>query len=214
MPALSDEGRDETCEPVAKARRPGVQWDHEPMSEERAPRRIHIVGGPGSGKTTLARQVATAGALPVYDLDAVGYEGGAGPKRALDLRLADVRRIAAEPAWVTEGIFLWWTDELLRRADLIVWLDLPWRVAARRIIARHVRASLAGSNRHRGMLKLLSFLCSTRRYYAAPAGAPVAPDDDGAITRAATAQALAASANKLVHCRRPADVAACRRALL
>ena len=43
------------------------------MGEETAPipRRIHVVGGPGSGKTTLARRLATTHALPVHDLDAV-----------------------------------------------------------------------------------------------------------------------------------------------
>lgn len=173
-----------------------------------AGRRVHIVGGPGSGKTTLARRLAAAGTRPVYDLDAVAYEAGAGPKRPLALRLADARRIAADPAWITEGIYLWWTDDLLREADAIVWLDLPWRVAARRIVARHARSSLAGTNRHRGFRKLAAFLRSTRRYHLAPPVAPSAPDDDGAITRAATAQALAPYAAKLVHCRRPAEVAA------
>ena len=177
------------------------------MGEESAPgRRIHIVGGPGSGKTTLARRLAIRDALPVHDLDAVAYERGAGPKRPLDLRLADARRIAAGPAWVTEGIYLWWTDELLRAADAIVWLDLPWRIAARRIVVRHARASLAGTNRHRGIRKLVTFLRSTRSYHHGPAVAPAAPDDDGAITRSATARILSPYADKLVHCRTPAEV--------
>ena len=35
--------------------------------------------------------------------------------------------------------------ELLEAADIIVFLDLPWRVAYWRIITRHLRASLAGT---------------------------------------------------------------------
>ena len=176
-------------------------------------RRIHIVGGPGSGKTTLARRLARRLGAVAHDLDGVGYEGGAGLKRPLDRRLADVRRIADAPAWVTEGVFLWWTDVLLNRADVIVWLDLPWRVAARRILARHVRSSLAGTNRHRGLGNLLRFLRAARRYYRGPAVAPEAPDDDGAATRAATARVLAAHGEKVVRCRRPADVDAVLRTL-
>jgi adenylate kinase family enzyme len=165
-------------------------------------RRVHVVGGPGSGKTTLARRVAGLLDAPHHDLDAVGYEGGAGAKRSLEARLVDGRRIAAEPAWVTEGIFLWWTDELLGAADLIVWLDVPWRVAAWRIVVRHVRADLAGTNQHRSYRKLARFVRGSRRYYlAAEPVEPAAPEDDAAITRAATAAALAPCAAKVVRCR-------------
>jgi molybdopterin-guanine dinucleotide biosynthesis protein len=171
-------------------------------------RRVHVVGGAGSGKTTLARRLVDRLGAPHHDLDAVGYEGGAGPKRSLEARLADVRRIAAEPSWVTEGIYLRWTEELLRAADLIVWLDVPWRVAAWRIVLRHVRADLTGTNRHRGYRKLARFVCGTRRYYLAAAPPePTAPDDDFALSRAATAVALAPYAAKVVRCQSARDVA-------
>ncbi|MGI8857755.1 MAG: hypothetical protein ACR2JW_18625 [Thermomicrobiales bacterium] len=168
-------------------------------------RRIHIIGGSGSGKTTLARRLAAHRSVPIYDLDQVAYEGGAGAKRPLSARLVDVRRIAAEPDWVTEGIYLWWTDELLRAADRVVWLDLPWRIGAQRVVMRHLRASLAGTNRHRGMRRLLRFLRDTRRYYR-PKPLPLAPDDDAATSRTATVAALAEHRQKVIHCRRPADV--------
>lgn len=91
--------------------------------------RIHIIGGPGSGKTTLARQIAGTTGAPLYELDNIGYENGAGTRRPLHAKLADLHDIAGQPAWISEGIFLWWTDELLHRADMIVWLDPPVRVA-------------------------------------------------------------------------------------
>jgi hypothetical protein len=169
--------------------------------------RIYVIGGPGSGKTTLARRLAAQGSLALYELDAIGYDGGAGPKRPLSSKLAEVSRIAAQPAWIAEGVFLWWTDELLQRADVIVWLDFPWRLAAWRIVLRHVRASLGGTNPHRGLRRLVAFLRSARCYYRDPAVPPTAPDDDGAVTRTATEQSLAAFKSKVVHCRRPADTA-------
>lgn len=94
----------------------------------------------------------------------------------------------------------------MEQADVIVWLDVPWRLAAWRILRRHALASLARTNRHRGIGRLLSFLRSARRYYVGPARSRTAPDDDGAVTAAATAQALAAFEAKVVRCRRPADV--------
>jgi adenylate kinase family enzyme len=125
-------------------------------------RRIHIVGGPGSGKTTLARRLAVERTIPVYDLDSIGYKNGAGAKHPLSDKVADVSAIAERDAWITEGIFLWWTDELLRKADVIVWLDISWRVAAWRIVRRHAMASLSGTNRHRGLRRLWRFLLAAR----------------------------------------------------
>jgi GTPase SAR1 family protein len=181
------------------------------MSSEQAKtaqaRRIHIIGGSGSGKTTLARRLAKRLEVPTHDLDEIAYEDGSGAKRPVAARLEDAHRIAIQPGWVTEGIYLWWTEELLQAADVIVWLDLPWRVAAGRILARHVRASLAGNNRHRGLRKLLGFLSGTRSYYA-PRGraAPCAPDDDGATSRVATVEWLEGHAAKVIRCRRAVDV--------
>ena len=39
--------------------------------------RIHIVGGPGSGKTTLSRQLGAHLSVPVYEIDAVAEQAAA-----------------------------------------------------------------------------------------------------------------------------------------
>lgn len=172
-------------------------------------KRIHIIGGPGSGKTTLARQVAACLQLPCYELDQVGYENGSGAERPLAVRLADIRQIAAQPGWVTEGVFLGWTSDLFESADRILWLDLPWRLAGWRIFIRHIRAELRGNNPHTGWVKLYHFMRWSRGYYlrTAAAQAPL-PSQDIAENRATTAHYLAAFGPKVVHCQHPAAVSA------
>jgi adenylate kinase family enzyme len=169
--------------------------------------RIHIVGGPGSGKTTLARRLDAEFGVAAYDLDTFAYEGGAGCKRDLDMRRTDVARLADTPRWVTDGIYLWWCDPLAQHADVIVWLDVAWRVALFRIVRRHVVRSLAGDNPHRGVRKLMRFVWHTRRYYVARKPETRRDDgDDGAITRIATRDWLTPHAAKVRRCRGQRDL--------
>ena len=168
---------------------------------------MHITGGPGSGKTTLARQAAARLRAPCYELDGVGYEGGAGAQRPLEARLADVRMITAQPAWVTEGIFLGWTGELFENADQIVWLDLPWRVVGWRIFMRHVLAEVRGNNPHSGWMKLYRFMQWCWTYYGGAAlPQDVTPGGDISENRATTERYLTAFKDKLVRCGSAAEV--------
>ena len=171
--------------------------------------RIHIIGGTGSGKTTLARKLGTGLNVPFYDLDEIGYEGGFGVKRSLDLRYADLERIAAQPAWITEGAFILWIDTLLQAADTIVWLDLPWRIRRWRIISRHIKADLARNNRHAGYLNLYRFYQMSKNYEKdATIFTLQPPDGDDYSNRTTVAHTLAQYSQKLVHCRTAADVRA------
>jgi adenylate kinase family enzyme len=164
------------------------------------PQSIHIVGGPGSGKTTLAHQFARRLNAPCVELDAVCYEDGAGSERALGLRLADVHQIAVQPTWVTEGIYLGWTAELFATADQIVWLDLPWRIVGWRIFMRHVKAELRGNNRHSGWLKLYRFMKWSRVYYSSQA------ETEEIESRVGTERYLQKFEDKLVHFHQPAEI--------
>ena len=172
-------------------------------------KRLHIIGSGGSGKTTLARKLAGHLNAPCYELDHIGYENGNAAKRSLNARYEDVRRISSQPTWVSEGGFVWWVDDLLQSADVIVWLDLHWATCYRRIVMRHIRADIAGNNLHPGFLKMLRFAKGVRPYYLDPVPAvPSAADDDARNNRAAVAQVLSPYSDKVIHCRRPADVAA------
>ena len=69
-------------------------------------------------------------------------------------------------AWVAEGAYLGWAEPLLRQAELVVWMDISWRVASYRIISRHIKATLARNNRFPGWRRLYRFWRWSGRYYS------------------------------------------------
>jgi hypothetical protein len=187
--------------------------EHGARPTDHALARIHIVGGPASGKTTLSRRLGERLGLRVFHLDEVAFEGGGGSPRPLAARLADVDAILEQPAWITEGTFLGWTEGLLREADLIVWLDLPWPLAAWRFTLRHLRGGWSGTahlhplRRAASLRKLLGFLAYIHRY-ARATSASSAELSEFYPSRAATIEQLAPLAGKVVRLHRPSQIEA------
>ena len=166
-------------------------------------RRVHVTGGPGSGKTTLTRRIAQILDAPLCDLDVLLIEVGDDIARLVaDGRAADISR---QEAWVSEGVYFGWTQPLLDRADLIVCLDTPWLVALCRIISRHVKAEVSRDNRFPGWRRFLRFLRWSYRYYHD--GNPDTLDALGVPgTRSRRTRELERYREKLVMCRTQSDV--------
>lgn len=103
------------------------------------PHRVLVCGTSGSGKTTIAGRVSAILDIPHYEIDALFH----GPRwRPRDSFLDDVAALADQPAWVTEWQYGDARPLLLKRADLLVWLDLPRGVVMRQVIARTLRRRL------------------------------------------------------------------------
>jgi len=97
-------------------------------------------------------------------------------------RLAMIQQIVRQPAWVTEGGHLGWTEPLFAAADVIVWLDPPLHVLLHRHWIRH---------RQRGLWWLVRYGWGWQlRWYVQKYKHDLAPDADATISRSATAVAL------------------------
>jgi adenylate kinase family enzyme len=101
--------------------------------------RVLVAGTSGAGKTTLAAAVAAALGCPHVEIDALFHGPGWSRRPSF---VADVERLAAGEAWVTEWQYDAVRDLLASRADLVVWLDLPRRLVLRQVVLRTVRRRL------------------------------------------------------------------------
>src|ERR671939_1955309 len=101
--------------------------------------KIAVVGTSGSGKTTVARELARRLGVPHVELDALYHGPGWDETPPEEFR----RRVAAATAadgWVVDGNYdSKLGDLVLARADTVVWLDLPLRIALTRVTRRTIR---------------------------------------------------------------------------
>lgn len=104
-------------------------------------RRVSLVGVPGSGKTTVGRQLAESMGVPFIELDSIFHQPGWGELPRDEFRQRVSEAVTAE-AWVVDGNYAAVRDLVWQRADTVVWLDLPRRLVIRRIIVRTIRRAL------------------------------------------------------------------------
>ena len=101
--------------------------------------KIAVVGTSGSGKTTVARHLAEHHEVPHVELDALHWGPEWTPCPADEFR-ARVQEALSGGGWVVDGSYHGKLgDSVLEQADLVVWLDLPFRTVARRTWSRTLR---------------------------------------------------------------------------
>ncbi|NDJ61471.1 MAG: AAA family ATPase [Chloroflexi bacterium] len=95
-----------------------------------------MTGTPGSGKTTLARQIADRLGLPHIELAAHYWCPNWQPCPPTTFA-AQLRTCLATDAWVIDGLYhkeLTWA-----RADTLIWLDYPLHIVLTRLLRRTIR---------------------------------------------------------------------------
>jgi len=103
-----------------------------------------VIGGSCTGKTTMSRQLAAMLGVPHIELDALHHDPG-WQEAPADVFQARVRAAltAASDGWVADGNYHGKLGPgVLEHADTVVWLDLPHRVALRRVLWRTTRRSV------------------------------------------------------------------------
>jgi adenylate kinase family enzyme len=107
--------------------------------------RVAIVGSSGAGKSTVAEALEAHLGLAVIELDDLMHGPNWTPTPTSEFRAKVAAAIAATEGtdgvggWVIPGNYRNVADLVQRRADTIVWLDLPRRIVTRRLVTRSIR---------------------------------------------------------------------------
>lgn len=103
--------------------------------------RISVVGTTGSGKTTLARQVAQHFQIPHIELDALHWEPNWTAASPQVFRERVTEALSGD-RWVVDGNYSAVRDIVWSQADTVVFLDYSFWLNMARLLQRTVQRSL------------------------------------------------------------------------
>jgi adenylate kinase family enzyme len=134
-------------------------------------RKIHIIGGPGSGKSFIGAKLSALYALPVFDLDDLFWDRHAehyGVKTPEEERDQALARILDGPAWIIEGVYYGWLSRSFKEAEKIIVLTpsvgrRDWRVCKRFL---HRKVGLIPSKKAESLLALWQLIKWNHHYDA------------------------------------------------
>jgi adenylate kinase family enzyme len=106
---------------------------------EPLPRRIVVVGPTGSGKTTLARGLASVIGGRHIELDALFWNPDWQQADAETFRARTQAAVDESAVWAACGNYSVLRDILWSRAEMAVWLDFPFRNVAWQLFWRSLR---------------------------------------------------------------------------
>ena len=112
--------------------------------------RISVVGTSGSGKTTVSTEISRRLNIKHIELDAIHWRQGwkGTPKKEFRALVDDATK---GKTWVVDGNYSGVRDIVWRKAEIVVWLDLPfkivfWRTFLRTVIRLVTRRKLWNNN--------------------------------------------------------------------
>jgi adenylate kinase family enzyme len=103
--------------------------------------RIHIIGGPGSGKTYVASLLAERFGIRHQDLDEFFWDNdspGYGVRAETNERDRKLAAALAGDGWIVEGVYYQWVGASFDQADIIIALVPSMWVRHFRIVRRFI----------------------------------------------------------------------------
>lgn len=101
--------------------------------------RIAIIGGSGTGKTTLANQLSEIYNIPVTHIDGIHHLAN-WQIRDNDERDKIILEIVEQEKWIIDGTYKSTLRARLEKADLIIWLDYSTTAQIKGILKRWIKS--------------------------------------------------------------------------
>ena len=142
-------------------------------------RKIHILGGPGSGKSSVAAKIAATFGIAAYDLDDLFWDPAAptyGVRADKEQRDQALAALVRQESWVIEGAYYKWLTPSFERAELIllltpsVWLR-DWRIVKRYVLQLGGKSASRKKETFASLLNLLHWNHTYEKNVLVPARA-------------------------------------------
>jgi len=121
-------------------------------------RKIFILGISGSGKTTLAKQISKKLKISSYDLDNIFFIRRFDKRRPEASRIRLFNKLINKKSWIIEGVYSDWIEDGLKKSDLVILLDVPFRKTTYRVSKRYVKRKGKYKENIKDLLKLINFI--------------------------------------------------------
>lgn len=100
------------------------------------PRRVLFIGSPGAGAARLAKLASGRFSLPLIDL-------AQAPRQPEATWRDDLQALAEETDWAVAGFDAQTADILSRRAEWLMWIDLPVSSCFSAVVREHLKARVS-----------------------------------------------------------------------
>lgn len=101
------------------------------------PLNIIIVGSPGSGKTTLSKHLSYCLNVPAIELDYYHFKEN-WVEVEDEIMVKKVDEMTSVPGWIADGNYKTLRFLLWKRADVLIWLNIPFFTNLRRLLVRTI----------------------------------------------------------------------------
>ncbi|QQS28345.1 MAG: hypothetical protein IPM47_15985 [Sphingobacteriales bacterium] len=120
------------------------------------PLNIIIVGSPGSGKTTLSKHLSYCLNVPAIELDYYHFKEN-WVEVEDEIMVKKVDEMTSVPGWIADGNYKTLRFLLWKRADVLIWLNIPFFTNLRRLLVRTIHRAYTKSRY--GMAIRKAFIC-------------------------------------------------------